>query len=75
MPKWCWNWPHCACGIKQAMELKVAGQKLLIFRNDVGDIKRVPVSELETFSIVEGIDETQMSAGCPRAKEEADGAS
>lgn len=64
MPKWCFLWPHCGCGIAMAEKLQTEGQKLLIFRNGAGDLKRVPVSELLTFAIVEEIDRTQRVAGC-----------
>jgi len=68
MPKWCWNWPHCSCGIIKARELQEIQVKILVWRNDIGDIKRVPVSELLTYAIVEKLEDDQFSAGCPNLK-------
>lgn len=66
MSKWCWGWPYCSCGVVKAKELLEADQKMLVWRNDVGDIKRVPCSELVTFANVEGIDLSQYTTGCPQ---------
>lgn len=66
MPKWCWNWPHCRCGILQARELQAEDLRVLIFRDDTGGIKRVPVSELLTLAIVEPDIEDQFVSGCKR---------
>jgi len=74
MAKWCWNWPYCACGVRQAKDLAEAESRMLVYRNDVGDIKRVPVSELITFALVEALAEDQYSAGCPKTRGDQEGA-
>jgi len=66
--KWCYRWPHCACGIDKAQELKAMGGKLLVYMDDVGDLKRVPVSELEAFAFVEELSADQLVANCPRTR-------
>lgn len=68
MPKWCWNWPHCACGVDKAREVEAGGGKLLVYRDDTGNVRRVPTSELKTFATVEGIKAENYSAGCPKAR-------
>lgn len=72
MPKWCYAWPHCACGLEMANDLAESGMKLLVFRDGTGDLKRVPVSEIQTIAIVEGEEQfVQSSLGrCPRKEAE-----
>ena len=65
MPKWCWNWPHCRCGINLARDLESQDRKMMIWRDGAGDIKRVPVSELLTLAIVEMDIMEQTASGCP----------
>lgn len=71
MPKWCWNWPHCACGLEKAEQLLESGQRMMVFRNDVGDLKRVPCSEIVAWAIVEEKGD-QLSAACPKTRGGAD---
>lgn len=73
MPKWCYRWPHCACGIQKADELGETGQRLLVYRNDIGDLKRVPVSEIRAYAIVEEVEGDQYSVDCPRTRDVSDG--
>jgi len=67
--KWCFKWPHCACGIVKADELIESGQRLLVFRNDVGDLKRVPVSEIRAYAITEVLSRDQFSIDCPQTRD------
>lgn len=67
--KWCLSWPYCACGVSQGKALKNDGTRIMIWRNDVGDIKRVPVSELLTFAITEELAADQFSLDCPKTRE------
>lgn len=69
VPKWCWNWPHCRCGILQARSLQAEDLKVLVYRDDTGGIRRVPVSELLTLAIVEPDIEIQAVSGCARDDE------
>jgi len=69
--KWCFRWPHCACGIQKVDELIENGSKLLVYRNDLGELKRVPCSEIRAFAIVEELEEGQFSMDCPRVRGES----
>jgi len=64
--KWCFRWPHCSCGIEKGKELLSLDQKMLVYRDGAGDMKRVPVSELIAYAITEELQEGQMTQGCPR---------
>lgn len=66
MPKWCRGWPHCQCGLDMANDLGESGMKLLVFRDGMGDLKRVPVSEIQTLAIVEGFTEGEYPSSCPQ---------
>ena len=55
MIKRCWLFPHCACGVSLANRLADEGQKMIIFRNRDGSLKRVPTSEVLTFAVVEEV--------------------
>jgi len=62
----CWLFPHCACGITLSNRLADEGQKMLIYRDRSGTLKRVPVSEVLTFAVVEEVYEDQYGLGCPK---------
>jgi len=72
MMKRCFSFPHCACGLQIANRLADEGQKMLIFRNRDATIRRVPVSELLSFAIVEEVDPEQYSLGCPKFEEDVE---
>lgn len=66
--KWCYRWPYCQCGIAKSRELQEEGQKMLVFRDGVGDLKRIPVSEILSYAITEEIQEGRDPEGCPRTE-------
>lgn len=70
MAKWCWHWPYCACGVDQAARLEGGGINVMVWRDDVGKIRRVPTSELRTYGMIEDVDLETYTAGCPKMRGE-----